>query len=80
MAIALAFLALGFKHPFQFTKRQRTYDYLGALYLTVALFGILFGCNKLPVEDNHLDPLVWIIFVFGFVFFLALFGFKNVAN
>ena len=72
LAIALAFLALGFKHPFQFTKRQKTYDYLGALYLTVALFGILFGCNKLPVEDNHLDPLVWIIFVFGFVFF-ALF-------
>ena len=69
LAIALAFLALGFKHTFQFTSRQKTYDYLGALYLTVALFGILFGCNKLPVEDNHLDPLVWIVFIFGFVFF-----------
>ena len=72
LAIALAFLALGFKQTFQFTSRQKTYDYLGALYLTVALFGILFGCNKLPVEDNHLDPLVWIVFIFGFIFF-ALF-------
>ena len=72
LAIALAFFALGFKHTFKFTSRQKTYDYLGALYLTVALFGILFGCNKLPVEDNHLDPLVWIVFISGFVFF-ALF-------
>ena len=69
LAILLAFLALGFKHPFRFSERQQTYDYLGAVYLTLSLYGILYGCNKLPVEDNHLDPLVWIIFTLGFVLF-----------
>ena len=69
LAILLAFLALGFKHPFRFSKRQQTYDYLGAAYLTLSLYGILYGCNKLPVEDNHLDPLVWMIFTLGFVLF-----------
>ncbi len=69
LAILLAFLALGFKHPFRFSERQQTYDYLGAAYLTSSLYGILYGCNKLPVEDNHLDPLVWIIFTLGFVLF-----------
>ncbi|MFL2560653.1 MAG: MFS transporter, partial [Gammaproteobacteria bacterium] len=69
LAILLAFLALGFKYPFRFSKRQKTYDYLGAAYLTLSLYGILYGCNKLPVEDNHLDPLVWMIFTLGFVLF-----------
>ena len=69
LAILLAFLALGFKYPFRFSKRQQTYDYLGAAYLTLSLYGILYGCNKLPVEDNHLDPLVWMIFTLGFVLF-----------
>jgi len=69
LAILLAFLALGFKHPFRFSERQQTYDYLGAAYLTSSLYGILYGCNKLPVEDNHLDPFVWIIFTLGFVLF-----------
>lgn len=69
LAILLAFLALGFKHPFRFSERQKTYDYLGAVYLTLSLYGILYGCNKLPVEDNHLDPLVWVIFTLGFVLF-----------
>ncbi len=69
LAILLAFLALGFKHPFRFSERQQTYDYFGAAYLTSSLFGILYGCNKLPVEDNHLDPSVWIIFTLGFVLF-----------
>ena len=70
LAILLAFLALGFKHPFQFSERKKTYDYLGAVYLTLALFGILYGCNKLPVEDNHLDPSTWVIFALGFAFFV----------
>jgi len=73
LAILLAFMALGFKHPFRFSEPQKTYDYMGAAYLTLSLYGILYGCNKLPVEDNHLDPLVWIIFISGFVlFFLFL--------
>ncbi len=72
LAILLAFLALGFKRPFQFSERQKSYDYSGAVFLTFALYGILYGCNKLPVEDNHLEPMVWIIFFLGFAFF-ALF-------
>ena len=72
LAILLAFLALGFKQPFQFSERQKSYDYSGAVFLTLALYGILYGCNKLPVEDNHLEPMVWIIFLSGFLFF-ALF-------
>jgi len=69
LAIVLAFLALGFKHPFRFSEPQKSYDYLGAAFLTLSLYGILYGCNKLPVEDNHLDPIVWLIFFSGFVLF-----------
>ena len=69
LAILLAFFALGFKQPFKFSERQKSYDYSGAVFLTFALYGILYGCNKLPVEDNHLEPMVWIIFFMGFLFF-----------
>ena len=69
LAILLAFFALGFKQPFKFSERQKSYDYSGAVFLTFALYGILYGCNKLPVEDNHLEPMVWIIFFLGFLFF-----------
>tara|TARA_Y100001970_G_scaffold284000_1_gene400471 strand:+ start:52 stop:2001 length:1950 start_codon:yes stop_codon:yes gene_type:complete len=69
LAILLAFLALGFKKPFRFSEPQKSYDYLGAAFLTFSLYGILYGCNKLPVEDNHLDPFVWIIFISGFILF-----------
>ena len=65
LAILLAFFALGFKQPFKFSERQKSYDYSGAVFLTFALYGILYGCNKLPVEDNHLEPMVWIIFFLG---------------
>ena len=69
LAILLAVLALGFKKPFRCSEPQKSYDYLGAAFLTFSLYGILYGCNKLPVEDNHLDPFVWIIFISGFVLF-----------
>ncbi len=69
LAIVMAFLALGFRNTFQFSEKAKSYDYAGAIYLTGALFGILFGCTRLPVEDNHLDPLVWAIFAAGFVLF-----------
>jgi len=69
LAIVMAFAALGASRPFVFAKKEKSYDYSGAVFLTIALFGILFGCTRLPVEDNHLDPLVWAVFVGGFVFF-----------
>jgi EmrB/QacA subfamily drug resistance transporter len=49
------------------TTARRDWDFRGAIFLTVAIFGILFGCNRLPVEDNHLDPLVWLVLAVGLV-------------
>lgn len=69
LTILLALLALDHRQPMAVAGASRRFDVPGALYLTVALFGLLFGCNRLPVEDNHLDPLVWLIFAAGFVSF-----------
>ncbi|MEO8445707.1 MAG: MFS transporter [Gammaproteobacteria bacterium] len=69
LTIILALLALDFRQPMAVPGASRRFDLPGAAYLTLALFGVLFGCNRLPVEDNHLDPLVWLIFAAGFAFF-----------
>ncbi|MBL8201696.1 MAG: MFS transporter [Chromatiales bacterium] len=69
LTIVLALLALDYRQPMAVAGASRRFDIPGALYLTGALFGVLFGCNRLPVEDNHLDPLVWLVFAAGFVFF-----------
>ena len=34
----IGFLALGFKQPFQFSERQKSYDYSGTVFLTLALY------------------------------------------
>jgi len=47
-------------------------DQRGALLLTGGLFGLLFGLNRLPVEDNHREPLPWAILLIGLAL-LALF-------
>jgi MFS family permease len=49
-------------------RARRSFDIAGAGYLTLALFGILYGCTQLPVEDNYLDPWSWLVFVAGFAF------------
>jgi EmrB/QacA subfamily drug resistance transporter len=46
----------------------RRFDLPGALFLTLAMFGVLYGCTRLPVEDNHLNPIAWLIFSSGFLF------------
>ena len=53
------------------TAERRTphLDVRGAALLTASFFGLLYGLNRLPVEDNHLDPLVWLVFVAGFLAF-----------
>jgi EmrB/QacA subfamily drug resistance transporter len=68
--VALALVSLGVRTPLALAGASRRFDYPGAVHLTMALFGVLFGCTRLPVEDNHLDPLVWLIFASGFVFFV----------
>lgn len=40
-------------------------DAKGALLLTLGLLGLLYGLNRLPVEDNHRDPVAWAIFAAG---------------
>lgn len=72
LTILLALGALGHRDPMVVPGASRRFDFLGAGYLTLALFGLLFGCNRLPVEDNHRDPLVWLV-TLGGIAFLALF-------
>ncbi len=52
------------------TKTERShYDIVGATLLTFSLFGLLYGFNRLPVEDNHLDFMTWAIFLGGVILF-----------
>jgi EmrB/QacA subfamily drug resistance transporter len=46
---------------------RQSWDLAGAALLTAAIFGLLFGLNRLPVEDNHRDLLVWAVTLGGFV-------------
>jgi EmrB/QacA subfamily drug resistance transporter len=68
-AIAIAWTAFGDTLPKTEVKRASTYDLTGAILLTIGFFGLLFGFNRLPVEDNHLEITAWLIFISGFVFF-----------
>ncbi len=72
LMIALALIALGFSRPLAVPTASRRFDLPGAACLTGALFGVLYGCTRLPVEDNHLDPVAWAVFGSGFALF-ALF-------
>ena len=47
------------------TAKPQTWDMAGALLLTTAIFGLLFGLNRLPVEDNHREWSVWLIALLG---------------
>jgi EmrB/QacA subfamily drug resistance transporter len=67
LAIALAFLAVRRK-PSASGVTHTDLDLKGAVLITVGLFGLLYGLNRLPVEDNHRDPMTWAIFVAGIVF------------
>jgi MFS family permease len=49
------------------TAAVKHWDFAGAALLTLTIFGLLFGLNRLPVEDNHRDWLVWFVTAFGLV-------------
>jgi len=68
IAIILGFTIFG-KNIGQIKVERKHYDIIGAILLTLSLFGLLFGFNRLPVEDNHLDVFVWAIFLMGVVLF-----------
>jgi len=68
-AIIIAWVAFGDTLPKADVKRAKTYDLTGAILLTIGFFGLLFGFNRLPVEDNHLEFTAWLIFISGIIFF-----------
>ncbi len=70
VAIVIALTAFGKKGALIPLKKREHYDVTGAVFLTVAFFGILYGLNRLPVEDNHLEGLVWVITIIGIAFFI----------
>lgn len=70
LAVALAWVAFPRELATQRgAAGRRDWDLAGAAYLTLAIFGILFGCNRLPVEDNHLEAWVWLVLAAGLAFF-----------
>lgn len=72
LAIVLAFVAFGFAEPYRTRTGKQALDKWGALYLTLAMFGLIFGLSRLPVEDNYLDWWMWLVLVLG-ALFLVLF-------
>lgn len=68
IAIILGFTVFG-KKIGQAKLERSHYDIVGAILLTLSLFGLLYGFNRLPVEDNHLDYLTWSIFLGGVILF-----------
>ena len=68
IAIILGFTIFG-KNIGRIKVERKHYDIIGAILLTLSLFGLLFGFNRLPVEDNHLDFFVWAIFLMGVALF-----------
>jgi len=64
LAVAMVFLAV--REPAQAgAVRHAELDLRGAALLTAGFWGLLYGLNRLPVEDNHRDPLVWAILAAG---------------
>lgn len=70
LIIVLTVFALGWRRPLALAGASRCFDFAGASFLTLALFGILFGCTQLPVEYNYLDPVSWLVFAAGLLFAL----------
>jgi EmrB/QacA subfamily drug resistance transporter len=71
LGILLAFAAVRPRAGEAFAARTGL-DPLGAFLMTAGFFGLLYGLNRIPVEDNHRDPRVWLVFVAGLALF-ALF-------
>jgi len=68
LIIVLAIAALGLRRPMALAGASRRFDLAGAIYLTLAMFGVLYGCTQLPVDENWRDPWSWLVFIAGFVF------------
>ena len=71
LTVALAFVAVRPRWVDGEGARRGHLDLKGAIFLTLSIFGLLFGLNRLPAEDNHLDFRVWLVFLAGLFFFFA---------
>ena len=69
--VALAFIAVRPRLVDGETHRRGHLDLKGAIFLTLSIFGLLFGLSRLPVEDNHLDLRIWLVFFAGLFFLYA---------
>jgi EmrB/QacA subfamily drug resistance transporter len=67
LAILMSFLVSDARYRERGAAASQPWDVGGAVLLTLTIFGLLFGLNRLPVEDNHRDLLVWLITAGGFV-------------
>ncbi len=66
LAVLGSFLVLDRRYRSR-TSAVENWDFAGAALLTLTVFGLLFGLNRLPVEDNHRDWLVWLVTAVGLV-------------
>ena len=73
LAVAIALLVFGFKSALVPLKKREHMDVAGAVLLTLGFFGVLFGLNRLPVEDNHLDLTIWLVLIAGFIIFILFY-------
>jgi EmrB/QacA subfamily drug resistance transporter len=64
LAVAGTFLVVDRRYR-ERTSPVQNWDLAGATLLTLSIFGLLFGLNRLPVEDNHRDWLVWFVAALG---------------
>ncbi len=69
IAVLVAVFVFGKKSSLVPLKDKMHMDSWGAIFMTIGFFGVLFGLNRLPVEDNHLEMSVWLILFAGIVAF-----------
>lgn len=69
IAVVIVLTAFGSRKSLIPIKKRSYYDFWGAAILTFGFLGLLYGLNRLPVEDNHLEWTVWAIFLAGIALF-----------
>ncbi len=71
VAVVIVLTAFGSRKSLISIKKREYYDFWGAAILTCGFFGLLYGLNRLPVEDNHLEWTVWATLIAGIVLFFV---------
>lgn len=71
VAVVIVLTAFGSRKSLVPMKKRAYFDFWGAAILTFGFFGLLYGLNRLPVEDNHLEWTVWATLIAGIVLFFV---------